>query len=155
VGLQPGRRLAVRGLQLIIVLSTTLVLLAIAGWGLWHIWQEQELPYEEMGQHEREEGTRRGLVLNLTANGDVFLRQYEFSLAWPEKGEREDAVMAFKDALRDILRADLDLAEALASGAATLLIHADAAAKPEHLETVRRACRESGISSIEVRTKGP
>lgn len=36
-----------RGLQLIIVLATTFVLIAISGWALWHIWQEQELPVEE------------------------------------------------------------------------------------------------------------
>lgn len=144
-----------RGLQLIIVLTTTFVLIAISGWALWHIWQEQELPYEEIGQHELEDGSRPGLVLNLAADGRVYLKQYEFSLAWPAEGEREDAVLAFKDALRDILRADPDRAEALAAGKTTLLIHADAAAKPEHVETIRRACRESGITSIEVRTKGP
>ncbi len=42
-----------RGLQLIIVLSTTFVLIAISGWALWHIWQEQELPAEVHPQTDR------------------------------------------------------------------------------------------------------
>ncbi len=242
-----------RGLQLIILLSTAVVLFGIAGWAMWHTWQEQELPVEEpdirpapisigpdgrvffgadefdfavldeaapdsaglalqsalrhaLGTAEdagrasiviiREPTTeaalvdrvrkacraagvtaitvrrrsemetggkvvgrvgerRTRLVVNLRVGGWVYVRAVELWLARRTEAERRDALLALEDTLRIEMESDPDLGAGLRAGRFPLIINTDADARPEHIEIIRKVCRERGIKRIEIKTRGP
>lgn len=124
-----------RGLQLTILITTAVVLFGVAGWAMWHTWQEQELPAKEP---ESTDDAVRPIVIVLHEDGRLTFGSHELRIPEDEAGRAR-----VEEALRDALRQHLEKrAVDPAAVAVPVVIRAGGDAG---VGLVRDACRAAGL----------
>jgi len=105
-----------------------------------------ELPYATQGVEDKDDrGAIRRFIINLSRDGMVRFKTYEFSLASENAGEQDDAIQALQDALREVQGNDPSMWEPDGASKVPVMIHADWGAKWKYVQWVMQACAQQDI----------
>ncbi len=107
-----------------------------------------DLPFATTGVEDKEEDDEvRRFVINLTGDGTVHFKSYEFNLASEDPGEQDDAIQALQDALRQVHseRGEILLREKDGASKVPVMIHADWGAKWKYVQWIMQACAHPDI----------
>ncbi len=105
-----------------------------------------DLPYATQGNEDKDKvGDVKRFVINLSGDGHVYFKTYEFDLASEDPGEQDDAIQALQDSIRQVLGNDPTLIEPDGSSKVPVMIHADWGAKWKYVQWIMQACAHPDI----------
>ncbi len=115
-----------------------------------------DLPFASEGIPDEEvDGVPRRLVVNLDSAGTIHFKNHAFELASADPGTQDDALLAFRDALRSVHGADPVLRDPTGASNVPVLIHADREAKWKYVQWLMGACATNKIYQLQFAVKKP